>query len=309
MQKIIKLTVALTAAGFFLSPLPFSAQTPLDQPKGSVVEYHTFASEALGKEVPYGIYLPEGYYDDQTMYPVLIFLHGLYNNEREWERRGINTIVDELIANKSIQKMIIAIPQGKNSFYTNAVTGTPPYEDAIVNDFIPFLDQKYRTKNSPRFRAVSGVSMGGFGALKIAMRFPNLFNSASAHSPFLLFKPLYEFSEGEINRWLRKPFQLVFGNPIDQEYWRDHDPIELVDSGRGNIHSLPFYFDCGTEDRFGFHTGAKRLDRVMTKAGIRHTFNLFPGGRSHWDQVRGHVAQSLQFHSEQFYAKRTISQF
>src|SRR5260370_28256362 len=108
------------------------------------VEYSKFHSASLDRDVSFAVSLPPSY-DTATAkrFPVVIFLHGLFNSEKDWEGRGVQAKLDEARARGKIGEYIVAAPYGANSFYLNGKDGTH-YEDAIVKDFVPFVDQSYR---------------------------------------------------------------------------------------------------------------------------------------------------------------------
>src|SRR5438132_7727558 len=141
------------------------------------VEYKMFQSKLLGREVRYGVYLPPSYNSSPTKkYPVLYFLHGLFEDETRWSSRGqTDQLMDRMIADGKIGEFIVAIPNGGTSFYTNMRDGTEKWEDMIVMEFVPAIESAYRVNATRGTRGISGTSMGGYGALKIAMQHPDLF--------------------------------------------------------------------------------------------------------------------------------------
>src|SRR6266404_90055 len=136
------------------------------------VEYKSFSSKLLGRESKYGVYLPPSYASSPTKkYPVLYFLHGLFEDETRWSLRGqTDQIMDKMIADGKIGEFIVAIPNGGTSFYTNMRDGSEKWEDMIVSEFVPMIESSYRVDASRAARGISGTSMGGYGALKLAMR-------------------------------------------------------------------------------------------------------------------------------------------
>src|SRR2546421_2374865 len=134
------------------------------EPDGSRVEYKTFQSKLLNREIRYGLYLPPSYASSPTKkYPVLYFLHGLNENEMRWSTRGQTDLkLDKLIADGKIGEFIVAIPFGATSFYTNRRSGNEPWEDMIVSEFVPMIESTYRLNATRQTRGISGISMGGY---------------------------------------------------------------------------------------------------------------------------------------------------
>jgi S-formylglutathione hydrolase FrmB len=270
------------------------------------VEYKTFQSKLLGREVRYGLYLPPSYNSSPAKkYPVLYFLHGLNENEQRWSSRGqTDVMLDRMIAEGKIGEFIVAIPFGSISFYTNTRDGSEKWEDMIVTEFIPAIESTYRVNASRATRGISGISMGGYGSLKIAMKHPDLFGSVSAHSPVLIQDLAAVQSipgrPGRIQA-LTMLFDKIYGITQDLTYWEANNPMTLA-KDRSKWNSMKVYFDCGTEDEYGFFTGTRQLDDFLTKAGYPHEAHLYPGNHG-WDYAVQHTGESLLFHWKAFSGK------
>jgi S-formylglutathione hydrolase FrmB len=250
------------------------------------VQYASFHSEALGADLAYAIQLPPSY-NDQTKrrYPVLYFLHGMFGNEREFERRGVAAEIDKLRASGVIGDLIIVSPAGKNSFYLNSKAGVR-YEDAIVADLIPYIEKTYRTIGTPGGRAIQGISMGGFGALLIAFKHPEMFSSVTTHCAALFTTLPAATGDDRRSQFIRSLLQNTFGDPPDEAFYQTNNPIKLGVSNAAAIKrsGLKVYFDCGDQDQYGFAQTNKILDEQLTQAGITHEFHLFPGNHG-WNYM------------------------
>ncbi len=254
-------------------------------------------STVLGRAVNYCVAMPADYSASaSTRYPTLYFLHGLFENERRWSERGGQDVLNDLLKQEQIGEFLIVLPDGGRTFYVNSFDGGDRYEDFFIQELVPAIDAKYRTVAGRAERGISGTSMGGYGALHLAMRHPDLFGAASAHSAALVSKfpdPLP--TEG---RWafyarvLRGPF----GSPLNEAYWEANSPLtERPESFAG----LKLYFDCGDHDRYGFDVGAEELDKVLTEKKFPHEFALRPGGHG-WDYLAQYLKYSLLFHWQNF---------
>ena len=245
------------------------------------IEYAEFSSASLGRNVRYAVSLPPSY-DKRgaqgARYPLVIFLHGLNNDERDWESRCIETKLEALRASSKVGEFIVAIPYGANSFYLNARDGTR-YEDAIVRDFLPFVDKTYRTLGTPRARLIEGISMGGYGALLIAFKHPELFAGVAAHSA-ALFDELPQPPQSPEDRGGKYRYDLatkLFGAPPDPAFFRANNPLHLASANAPAIKRLKIYFDIGESDRYGFERGNAQLSAVLREAGVAHEYTLAPG--------------------------------
>jgi S-formylglutathione hydrolase FrmB len=271
-------------------------------PEGSRVEYKTFQSKLLNREIRYGLYVPASYASSTKKYPVLYFLHGLNENEMRWSTRGLTDVkLDKMVADGKIGEFIVAVPFGATSFYTNARNGSAPWEDMIVKEFVPMVESTYRVNATRATRGISGISMGGYGALKIAMKHPDQFGSVSAHSAVLLAHLDDARVRGGRLAMFNAMFDQIYGINQDLTYWDQNNPLMLAADTK-KLNGLKVYFDCGTEDDYGFHVGTKALDDMLTKAGFPHEAHLYPG-RHGWDYAIQHTDASLQFHWKAFSGK------
>ncbi len=243
------------------------------------IEYAEFPSASLGRNVRYAVSLPPSYDKKSSQrYPLVIFLHGLNNDERDWESHCIETKLEALRASSKVGDFIVAIPYGANSFYLNARDGTR-YEDAIVRDFLPFVDKTYRTTHTPRSRLIAGISMGGYGALLIAFKHPELFAGVAAHSA-ALFDELPQPPKSAEDRGGRYRYELaskLFGSPPDPAFFQANNPLYLARTNAASIKRLKIYFDIGESDRYGFERGNAQLSAVLKAAGVAHEYTLAPG--------------------------------
>jgi S-formylglutathione hydrolase FrmB len=248
--------------------------------KTDAMDYGVFHSASLGREVPYAVSLPPSYRTSpERRYPLVIFLHGMFNDERDWERRGVQAALDALRAKGQVGEFIVAIPRGENSFYINARQGER-YEDAIVQDFLPFIERRYRTLGTRAGRLMAGISMGGYGALLIAFKHPQLFAGVAAHCA-AIFTEVPRPPQGaddRIGTWRYGLATKLYGDPPDPEFFDQHSPLTLARRQAAALRQLKIYFDVGSEDRYRFDVGNQRLHETLESLGIPHEFMLASGG-------------------------------
>ena len=267
------------------------------------VEYKAFQSKLLGREIRYGVYFPPSYaISPARKYPVLYFLHGLFEDETRWSSRGgTDRIMDRMIADGKIGEFIVAIPNGATSFWVNTRDGKEKWEDMILTEFIPMIESNFRVNASRTNRGISGTSMGGYGALEIAMKHPDLFGSVSSHSAVLL-KDLSAAKVADRRiQMFQSLFDKIYGINQDLIYWEANNPMSLVKDTK-RFNGLKIYFDCGTDDNYGFDVGTRELDEMLTKSGYPHEAHLYPG-RHGWDYAMQHTSESLLFHWKAFSGK------
>jgi S-formylglutathione hydrolase FrmB len=140
--------------------------------------------------------------------------------------------------------------------------------------------------------------MGGYGALHMAMKYPQMFSAVSSHMGALIEKiPAALTDARELGRGLSFLGE-VFGRPFDRAYWERNSPFTLARQASG-LARLKIYFDCGDEDGFGFDAGTQAFHELLKSRGIAHEFHIYPG-RHNWDYVSQHMGASMEFHSRAF---------
>ena len=260
------------------------------------VECNAVPSKILARGVPYCIVLPASFDADKTeRFPILYELHGLGDNEQFFVHSGLWNLVEDQREGGKLKDFLIATPAGGASFYINSKDGRVRYEDFLLREFFPFIEKKYRVSPGRANHAISGVSMGGYGALHLAFGHPQLFNSVSAHSAALIEKLPAFVSTAQSPR--SRILGAVFGVPPDIAFWSANSPLMLARSA--NLAGLRIYFDCGDQDDFAFDAGAVALDKILTSRKIAHEFHIYPG-RHDASYFAAHIPASLAFHSRLF---------
>lgn len=263
----------------------------------SRVECGKVPSKYVGSDVSYCALLPPGFDAHKTKsFPILYLLHGLGDNEQTLINTGIWNMVEELQAQKQIGDFVIVTPRGGRTFYINAKASgakqtASNYEDFFLKEFIPQIEKKFHSGGARSRRAIAGISMGGFGALRTAFKYPQMFSAVAAHSAALIEK----LPRGAENTPVGMILGPVFGSPFDPAYWESQSPFAFAKTA--NLSGLKIYFDCGDQDSYGFDTGARSLDALLTKRKVPHEFHLYRGGHD-WSYFAAHLPQSFQFVSK-----------
>jgi S-formylglutathione hydrolase FrmB len=270
-------------------------------------ECGTLTSKILHRPVHYCALLPPSFDDPASKrrkYPILYYLHGRGDNEQTLINTGSWSLVEDLRKQKKLGEFVIVTPQGGNSFYVNSADGKERYSDFFLHEFMPYIEDKYRIERTRQSRGLDGMSMGGYGALRLAFAYPELFGSVSAHSAALLPEPSPALDAairaGEQQALM---FAQVFGNPIDRTHWERNNPFALATKDAPALRKLHIYFDCGDHDDFGFNRGATALDDLLKRKRVPHEFHLYPGGHD-LAYLLAHIGASMEFHSKQFSATR-----
>jgi S-formylglutathione hydrolase FrmB len=259
-------------------------------------------SKILARTVPYCVLLPPSYDAEKTRrYPILYLLHGLGDNEQMLIHAGGMNLVEDLWEQHQLGEFLIVTPAGGASFYINSRDGQRRYEDFFLREFMPGVEKRYRAQAGRGTRGIAGISMGGYGALHIAFRHPQLFAAVGAHSAALIEKMPNISAQNSRQLTRLRVLGDAFGSPFDPAFWDQNDPVTLARTT--NLARLKIYFDCGSEDDYGFDAGAEALDKLLTSRHIRHEFHLYPGGHN-WSYFAEHLPALLTF---QFHAFESSS--
>ena len=235
----------------------------------------SFHSPALSRTMKYRVLLPRDYDASLRRYPVLYLLHGLTGDYRDWTTRT------NLAEYTQPLSLIVVMPDGGNQWYTNAADGSARFEDYITTDLPADVVQKYRTVNSRYGRAIAGLSMGGYGALKLALKRPAQFAVAGSFSG-----AFGATIEGRYDRMIEsvkaEPLSRIFG-PVGSETRTQNDVLALA-AALKPAGSPYLYIDCGTSDSL---IGENRdVVSALQKTGAAYEYHEIAGGHSwdYWDR-------------------------
>jgi len=261
-------------------------------------------SRVLNGPVPYCALLPPAYDADKTRrFPVLYYLHGLGDNEQMFLRSGGWSMIQDLWERRELGDFIIVTPAAGASFYLNSRDGQYRYEDFFLQEFLPFIEGRYRVRAGRASRGIAGISMGGYGALRLAFRRPDLFGSVAVHSAAIVAE-LPAVDAGASARGPLRLFADVFGSPVDRAFWDRNNPLVLARTAA--LGGLKIYFDCGSQDDYGFDSGAQALHNLLLSRKVPHEYHLYPGGHS-WLYFAEHLPASLEFESQAFGLRTSAS--
>ena len=271
----------------------------------SRIQCDALSSQILKYPVHYCVYLPASYDTGATKtvpehYPVLYFLHGLGDNEKTLFNSGGWTLLDDLRQEHKLGEFLIVAPEGRRSFYINSADSSVRYSDFFLQEFIPLIEKKYRIAKGRSNRAISGISMGGYGALRFAFSHPEMFSAVSAQSAALITESPQDLdTAARSGAPLGKMLADVFGNPIDSSHWKNNDPFVLAQKNAAALKRLGIYFNCGQDDNYGFEKGAAALHEELQKEGVKHEYHLYPGDHS-LTYFLVHFSEVMEFHSRAF---------
>lgn len=270
-------TLATGSGIYSQKPAGDSSQPVYEQP------FESLNSRLMKRTMPYRVVLPSGYTaDEDKRYPVIYLLHGLFGHFNNWTDK---TAIEEFAKAYSF---IIVTPEGGDGWYTDSASAaSDKYESYIVQELIPEIDKKFRTVAQRKGRMIAGLSMGGYGALKFGLKYPDKFILVGSFSG-ALDAPL----RGQDNKALRPSIVNVFG-PDGNRTRNENDIFRMVrEMPPAKVIMLPFiYLDCGTDD-FLFQTNRDFVVLLLEKK-IAHEFRQLPGGHT-WPYWETQVQEFLE---------------
>jgi S-formylglutathione hydrolase FrmB len=209
----------------------------------------------------------------------------------------VNTTADKLIESREISPMIIVMPDAGLTWYINNFDGSVRYEDAFFTEFISTIEKTYRIRAKKEFRAIGGLSMGGYGSLLYAFKHPEMFIaclpfSAAIRNDSLMVKRL-TIGESNSNACYGK----LKGDTLP-ETWNKNSILKLaVTLPLQQMNAVQYYFDCGDKDRLVF--GNSLLHFILMERKIPHEFRV-RGGEHNWVYWRRSIEDGLKFLSPIF---------
>ena len=255
----------------------------LNAEEGLIVkESVSFYSKILKQEVRYSVVLPHDYFITKAAYPVVYLLHGLGDDETSWLEYGrIKQASDKLVKEGEIDPMIFIMPQGFRNYYVNDYAGTFLYQDMFVKELVPLIDSLYRTIPDKLRRALMGYSMGGFGALILPLKYPDIFSVAVPLSISIRTDEQYQTENGE--EWDQQWGRLFggvgkTGSERLTKYYKENSPFHIIESE--DLHKykhLRLFIDNG-DDEFTLCRSNEELHILMRRLAVRHGFRIRDGG-------------------------------
>lgn len=317
-----------------LIALPLLAQVH----SGTIKDF-SFFSPSLAKDSKVRVYLPPNYHqeDQNHRYPVIYFLHGASSGYEAYS--FVLPLVDFLWRNERLDPCILVMPDGhtepfNGSFYTNSSL-YGKFEDLLSKDLIPLIDSSFNTRKNRNFRAISGHSMGAYGAFKQAFKHPELYGAVAGLSGPLnivkldmLIPQIKEENGSPPYEWRHTPgmgvTNLIFtmagafspnpqssnyvNFPLDEEgqlidsvlrQWKPHNPVEMA-KWLNPSTDLAVYFDCGLQDEYQLYLQNRAFSDSLLQYGIKHIYSEYNG--THLSGLPIHIPLAFQFIDEVFKA-------
>lgn len=260
----------------------------------------TMLSTSMGnKEIKFNVLFPKDYKEDtESRYPVVYMLKGYGEAGKDW-----NSWISQIktLEANDLQPMIYIFPECYNSYYCNSYDGKNLYMDMIVNDLVAYVDRSFRTIADREHRAVMGYSMGGFGAMALALKHPETFSLSVPLSMSFRTDEQYmsESQDGWNNQW-----GSIFGGKGQfgagrlTEYYKSHCPFyQFTPENRETLSQIKWFFHCGDNEE-QLLIANDNLHVQLRDYGYEHEFRISDGGHSgdYWREAARETLRWMQHH-------------
>ncbi|GLB50442.1 alpha/beta hydrolase [Neptunitalea lumnitzerae] len=260
------------------------------------IKQDSIQSNLLKRAVSYSIYLPENYNTDQRSYPVIYLLHGYGDNHTTWIDKGnIAYYANEAIKSGKIPPVIIVMPDAGVSMYVNNYDGTNNYEDFFIKEFIPAVENQYRIKKNKYSRAITGHSMGGWGCMLYALKYPDLFVAVAPMSAGI-------HDDEDIITYDDEKWEIVFGDIFGHDikakkrlnkYWYQNSILNIVEeTPKSELEKVRIRISSGDQDFL--LKGSLLLHLALSKKQVYHQLRIKDGAHT-WQFWRSDIPEVLEF--------------
>jgi S-formylglutathione hydrolase FrmB len=202
-------------------------------------------------------------------------------------------ITDRAIKSDQAVPMIVVMPNAWDTWYINQYDGKAPYEDMFFEELIPYIEKTYRARSNKEFRAIAGLSMGGYGSFLYSLHHPDMFSACAPLSAAIFDDSVMEQRQAKSHKDL---FNRLFGPGLD--YWHKNSVLKMLsDLDKENLPRIRYYIDCGDQD--GLLEGNFQAHQIMREKGMKHEFRVRGGGHT-WLYWRTALPEVLEFVSGAF---------
>jgi len=248
-----------------------------------------------GAEGRYRVWLPPGY-PAAAPYPVLYFLHDYFGDDDVLWRKGAIANLEASLGDGSAGGFVLVAPRGDHGYWSDAWDGSRRYESWLVETLVPAIERRFAVRTDRGGRAVTGISMGGYGAIKLALRRPDLFGQASSLSGALI--PLDPESVTGYSWLQRRILRRVFG-PLERSDAYSRNDLRQLARAPAPADPPRLLLRCGDSDKYRLDEAAAKLAALLETSGWPVERRIEPGGHD-WSYWRRSAPDQLVWHAAAF---------
>ncbi|MFZ4464543.1 MAG: alpha/beta hydrolase-fold protein [Bacteroidales bacterium] len=270
----------------------------VEEPKPFVrlLKNQQFKSNLLHRDIDYAVMLPVEYEDTTKSFPVVYLLHGWGDDETAWYIDGLIQYYVDQNAETTVP-MIYVMPSCFNSYYMNKHNGQYPLMDMFVNELVPLVDSLFRTKNDPTQRSVMGYSMGGYGAMILPVKNPDVFKTGVSLSMSFRTNEQYINETQSVFDYQWAPIfggSGISGEARFTEYFKQNSPFQFLQNTEDqSMMGLNLFFDCGDDEESLSETN-NELHALLRNRGIPHEYRM-RSGYHNWDYWKKSLPEALKY--------------
>ena len=258
----------------------------------------SFATASLPEPAKVLVLLPPSYSTEAARrYPVLYFLHDGYGNSRTLQTSGVAAALERRMAEGVLPEFVIVAPGAPGSWFSDFHDGVHRYEEFLTGDLLRQVETRYRVLRGKGARGITGISMGGYGAFKLALKHPDLFGSVSSLSGAII--PIEWDDLPRYSGFARWTLKRVFGSSREDNSLSANDVWEILRRERFDAPPFAAHLRAGTEDVYGLDGVAAQFGAFLTDHGVPATVVLEPGGHD-WNYWRRAMVSIAEWHGRRF---------
>jgi len=248
-------------------------------------------SDLLSREFVYNIYLPDGYGENASNFPVVYLLHGNRGTENSWFRGAdLQSQLDTLIANGQIMPLLLVTPADPRYWWADG------HEEQVLTSFVtelvPHIDEHFQTVASREGRAIGGYSAGGFGTVNIVLQYPELFAAAAPLSP-AVYSPVPPADSSATSQ-----DTFLSDGKFDARLWERNNWVSFIDAYKAKGVVVPFYINTGDHDRFDIAYHAAVFYQALREHQPEFTELRIFDGDHNFDAWGGSIGDALIYMSQ-----------
>jgi S-formylglutathione hydrolase FrmB len=267
-------------------------------PRGTAAAVEKVSSDSLPSPAKVFVLLPPSYATEpERRYPVLYFLHDSYGGARTLETHGVTAELAARMAGGRLPEFLIVAAEAQGSWFSDFHDGSQRWERFLTSDLPKSIAARYRVRDGSASRGITGISMGGYGAFKLALKHPDVYGSVSSLSGALI--PFEPEDLARYNWYVRWTLRRVFGEDARDNSFNENDVWRILNGARFERPLFAAHLRAGTSDDYGLDGVASQFGSLLIAHGVPATVVLEPGAHD-WDYWRRGMLSIAEWHGKRF---------